>query len=326
MFTIQSPIMKKFPSIEQFRNVIRDVRTNHDYQGKDESGEPIYRHDSPYPTIRFTGTVKIHGTNAAIVKYADGTYQFQSRERVLSLNDDNAGFMATMQDKVEPLFNNIQFDDYAAIYGEWCGKSIQKGVAVSELPKMFVVFACKVDDEWVDCSGIKDRDNGIFNVNDFKKWEISIDFNHPELSQNTLIDITEAVERECPVGFAFGVIGVGEGVVWTTPDRRYCFKVKGDKHSVTKVKTLANVNVEAIAAVNEFVEYAVTEARLQQGIEKLRERGLSVDQKSTGEFLRWIVGDIVKEEGDTITANGLDAKKVNSAISNKARVWYLNNF
>jgi len=28
--------MIKFPSIEQYRNTIREVKTNHDYQGKDE--------------------------------------------------------------------------------------------------------------------------------------------------------------------------------------------------------------------------------------------------------------------------------------------------
>ena len=54
--------MKKYPSIDQFRNVIRAVKTNHDYQGKDtETGEPIYQHTSPYPTLTFNGTVKIHG-------------------------------------------------------------------------------------------------------------------------------------------------------------------------------------------------------------------------------------------------------------------------
>lgn len=61
--------MKKYPSIEQFRNVIKTVRFNHDFQGKDENGNPIYQHKENYPTLKFQGTVKLHGTNAAIVKY-----------------------------------------------------------------------------------------------------------------------------------------------------------------------------------------------------------------------------------------------------------------
>lgn len=66
--------MLKYPSIDQFRNVVRIVKTNHDYQGKDEvTGEVIYSHDSPYPTMSFKGTVKLHGTNAGIVKYKDNS-------------------------------------------------------------------------------------------------------------------------------------------------------------------------------------------------------------------------------------------------------------
>jgi hypothetical protein len=53
--------MLKFTEIGQLRNVIKEVRTNHDYQGKDENGDAIYAHESPYPTLTFRGTVKMHG-------------------------------------------------------------------------------------------------------------------------------------------------------------------------------------------------------------------------------------------------------------------------
>lgn len=72
--------MQKFTDIGQFREVIRAVKQHHDYVGKDENNEPIYKHDTPYPTLRFRGTVKLHGTNSAIVKYKD-KIEFQSRER-----------------------------------------------------------------------------------------------------------------------------------------------------------------------------------------------------------------------------------------------------
>src|SRR5690349_16795997 len=103
--------MKKFPSIEQFRNVVRQVRTHHDYQGADAEGNAIYNHTSPYPTITFEGTVKLHGTNAAIVKYKDRT-EYQSRERVLDLQHDNQGFMLNMSGKnTSSLFDGIEFND-----------------------------------------------------------------------------------------------------------------------------------------------------------------------------------------------------------------------
>src|SRR6187402_1721795 len=101
--------MIKYPSIEQFRNVIRAVKTKHDFQGKDDEGSPIYQHLSDYPTLTFKGTIKLHGTNAAVVKYKNHI-EFQSRERVLYLEQDNAGFMAAMVNKsLDFLFEAIEF-------------------------------------------------------------------------------------------------------------------------------------------------------------------------------------------------------------------------
>jgi hypothetical protein len=277
--------------------------------------------------LRFKGTVKLHGTNAGIVKYADGTLEFQSRESVLSLDSDNAGFMNAVSTKnLDFLFSGIEFEDYVAVYGEWCGGNIQKGVALNGLPKMFVIFACKVDGNWIDYRR-SDHTQGIYNINEFQTFEVTVDFNTPELSQNKIIDMTVEVENECPVGKHFGVSGVGEGIVFTAiyNGEQFIFKSKGEKHSVSKVKTLASVDVELVESMNAFVDYAVTENRLKQGIEYMKRNGFDISQKNTGEFLRWIVGDIVKEETDVITGNGLDQKKLNPLISTKARQWYFNN-
>lgn len=319
--------MIHFPSIEQFRNVVKQVRLNHDYQGKGENDEPVYQHLTDYPTIKFRGTVKIHGTNSGISLYKDGRMEFQSRERMLSLQSDNYQFCLQMSGKdLLPLFEGIEFEEQIVIFGEWAGMGVQSGVALSQLPKMFVIFACQVDGKWVEY----DRSfpaQGIYNILDFKTWEIDIDFERPELVQNALGEITIGVEEECPVGKHFGVSGVGEGVVYTADynGHHYTFKVKGEKHSSSKVKTLASVDVESIQAVSDFVESVLTESRLNQGIEHLKSEGKPVNQSSTGDFLRWIVNDIVKEETDTIVANQLDPKKINSAVSNKARQWFFNN-
>jgi len=320
--------MKKYNSIEQFRNVIRKVKENHDYQGKDESGNAIYSHTSDYPTIKFRGTVKIHGTNAAVVKYkSDERIEFQSRERVLSLEQDNAGFMlAMLNTNWIGALERFNFNEYVAVYGEWCGGNIQKGVAINGLPKMFIIFGIKIDDVWIDLrADFQDNENNIYNILQFPTYEMDIDFNNPELSQNKLIELTMAVEEECPVGKFFGVSGIGEGIVWTSVDNEdFKFKSKGEKHSASKVKTLNAVDTESLEGLKEFVDLAVTENRLEQGIQYLTEMGFSLDQKSTGQFLGWMVKDVIKEETDTIVANQFDAKKVKSAVSNKARIWFLN--
>jgi len=317
--------MKKYPSIEQFRNVIRTVKSQHDFQGKDDDGSPIYKHLSPYPTLTFKGTIKLHGTNAGIVKTKEGI-TFQSRERELTLTSDNAGFALAMSNKnLDKLFSGIRFEDYAAIYGEWCGGNIQKGVAITGLPKMFVIFGLLIDDVWCE---FRDRDNeqGIYNICQFPTYEIDIDFNNPELAQNKLIDLTIAVEEQCPVGKYFGVEGIGEGIVFTCiTDPTLKFKSKGEKHSSSKVKVLNSVDTEEVESIKEFVEYAVTDNRLNQALEHLKSDGIELHQKNTGDFIRWVVSDIIKEENDTIINNQINIKKANGQIAFKAKTWFFNN-
>lgn len=319
--------MKKYPSIDQFRNVIRTVRLRHDYKGSDSESNPIYRHTENYPVLKFIGTVKLHGTNSSIVKYSDGRLEFQSRERVLSLDEDNANFMAEMM-KVDLsfLFSNIQFNEYCAVYGEWCGGNIQKGVAINGLPKMFVIFGVKADDIWIKLpSYLYDNQNNIYNILQFPTYEVDIDFNNPEVVQNRLIEMTIAVEECCPVGKFFGKDGVGEGIVFTAEiDQDLKFKSKGEKHSVTKVKKLNPIDTEVMKSINEFVEYAVTENRLEQGITFFKENNIGVESKNTCQFLSWIVRDVLKEENDAIINNNIDEKKVKNAIVTKSRVWFLN--
>ena len=349
--------MIKFPSIEQFRNVVRNVQNRVRYDGKDEEGNPKFT-NRPLPTLKFRGTVKLHGTNAAIVLNPDDTFTYQSRERELSLTSDNAGFMLAMEGKkdvVRQLFgdlaealDSIDGVEYnarepqttIAVYGEWAGGNIQKGVAINGLEKFFAIFAVRVIDgegnsQWADIKKLQHccfPKEGIFHIMQFGSWEIDINFERPEESQNALSELTLKVEEACPAGKHFGQDGVGEGIVWTcvTPgweDSEFWMKVKGEKHSASKVKTLAKVDTEAIRAVNDFVDSAVTENRLVQGAQYVvRELGKPFDMTSMGDFIRWVYGDVIKEETDTIVANQLDPKKLGGPISNKARVWFQAKF
>lgn len=348
--------MIKFPSIEQFRNVIRNVTHKAQWDGRDENGEPKFNRAAPIPKLKFRGAVKLHGTNAGIVRHHNKGFSFQSRERELTLTEDNAGFALYMTSKenildrlidamVAKTITEARIDepDTVVVFGEWCGGNIQKGVGISGLPKMFVIFAVKFiygeGEEavsiWVDIEPLKDivsHEDHIYNVLEFGKWEVEIDFAKPHDIQNTLIDLTIKVEEECPAGKFFGNTGVGEGIVWSTREpgwysSDFWFKVKGEKHSASKVKTLAAVDVEAIKQVEDFVEMAVTEARLEQGLQNLVNEQLKpFDMKSIGDFLRWVFNDVVKEETDTIVANQLDVKKLGGPIANKARKWYIEKY
>jgi hypothetical protein len=165
----------------------------------------------------------------------------------------------------------------------------------------------------------------IYFISQFPSYELEIDFERPEEATEKLQEITLEVEKECPVAKHFGVSGIGEGVVWQSTEdfsSTFWFKVKGEKHSVTKVKKLASVDVEKLNSVREFVEATVTENRLEQGLSVMKERGLEISRKTTGDYLRWVVSDILEEETDLLTKNGLCAKDVGGEISKKARVFW----
>lgn len=158
---------------------------------------------------------------------------------------------------------------FISVFGEWCGGNIQKNVAICNLPKTFFVFAALLTGPgdrhtWLDSSALKA--GPILNVDDYGVFSIEVDFSRPELAQNELADLTQAVEDKCPVAAAFGFPGLGEGIVWTADFKRerLRFKVKGEKHSATKVKTIAKVDTEKVASAVEFVESVVTKNRVEQ--------------------------------------------------------------
>lgn len=312
--------MKKYNSIDQFRHVIKEVRMRHDFKGVDEDGKAIYEHASPYPILTFKGTTKVHGTNGGIVLYKDGSIKIQSRNRELSLGSDNKGFYSFIKSKdITPLFEGLDFKEYIAIYGEWCGGNIQKGVAIQGLPAMFIIFDVVVDGVYLNDYSSSLESEGVYNVKSFGEWEVDIDFNNPEKIQNVLIEHTLKVEEECPVGKYFGKSGIGEGIVFHLKgDRSVKFKSKGEKHSSSKVRVINAIDTEVLKKVEDFVTYACTVNRLTQGLEHVPSR----DIKYTGEFIKWVCKDVLKEEEDTLIASGLEWKKVAGLISKKASEFF----
>lgn len=81
----------KFPSIGQYRNVIHTITHRATYIGKGEDGGALYDPSLPCPTLKFQGTIKLHGTNAAIARDQAGEVWCQSRENIITPQSDNAG-------------------------------------------------------------------------------------------------------------------------------------------------------------------------------------------------------------------------------------------
>lgn len=327
----------KFPSIEQFRHIVRDVTNTCRYKGKNKRGENIFDKSVPLPTLTFTGTVKLHGTNAAVgYNFASGKIWAQSRNCILSAASTNCGFWTFVDANTDALARLCSMvphvdTDSVLLYGEWIGNGIQRGVAICELSRRFVLFAAKLvhsdkSEEWVADSllaTLKDHDLHVYNVHDYQNWTIDIDFENPDAASERMDAITLNVERECPVAKAFGKSGVGEGVVWASLTPEYGllrFKVKGEKHRVTKSKKGAASRVEASADVVDFVRKTVTENRLEQALHEVFGDD-APSMAKTGAFIEWMRNDIFKEESDTLQASNLTQKDVVKPLSDAARLW-----
>lgn len=322
--------LKEFTSIRQFRDVVSAVRRY------------CSIHNKPLPVWTFTGRPKLHGTNAGIHITAKGDIRAQSRTRPIDVTCDNAGFAAwveTNKTRLSELFSPHAAGRDITVFGEWCGGNIQDRVALNSCPKHFVVFAGWVhhqagEGEYVGAHVFGeaiDHDIGLYNIGEVDTVEVTIDFSAPHLVQDKLADLTMQTEDRCPWAYAmFGVEGVGEGLVWTCNERPadsdLWFKTKGDKHAksakASKVKIVADP--ERLASIQELVERIVPQWRLEQGIKALIEQGVEINARATGDYLRWVCRDTLKEEADTMVASGFDWKKdVNSHVIQKARQFFL---
>jgi hypothetical protein len=277
--------------------------------------------------------VLLHNSNAGIALYADGTYKFQSRENELSFGHDNAGFMTALSNKsYKKLFEGIEFKESCVIYGEWIGAGVQSKVAIAQLSKRLIIFAVRIDGVYQDMENfkhVKNEAEDIYNILQFPHWFIDIDFNRPELSQNKIVDLTLAIEAECPVGKYFGVEGVGEGLVaeyiFPNGSDRYIFKSKGLLHANgSKVKTIRVVNEDKVNALLDLADELTPEWRLDQMVTESCDllNGGIIDRTKMGVYMKMVVADIIKEESDKILESGYEMKDLGKYISEIAKKYF----
>jgi len=355
--------MRKFSSINQFRHVVESVSHTSTYIGQSEQNTPLYDESLPKPVLTFTGTTKLHGSNCGVgFDLETGEFQAQSREQILSLEQDNHGFCAWVKSEKTTLnlhlLQGILKSLYAKsdasktgkalkfyVYGEWCGPGVNGKTGIGQVPNSWYIFGVVVHiqnggdlwisvdqissawenaDAWHDVNANTLRD--IQFITDFKQWSLDINFNDPGHIIDELERLTLEVEAVCPVAQALGVQGIGEGIVWTLNDPKFgklMFKTKGDKHKGTQTKHLVTVAPEIIEGIQAFTDAVVTESRLQQGFDLLQTQHRKVTLDHVGDFLKWVGMDVIKEESDTLKASGLDRKDVMGSVNKQAKKWLM---
>lgn len=307
--------------------------------------------------VKYRGTVKLHGVNSG-VGCTGGALVPQSRETVLGPGRDEQGnkldpfgfyrfvtgeAQARAVREIEASIrgaHRVSPDHELYLYGEWCGPGIMRGVAVNKLSdKQWVLFGARVvgpdRDEYLDAIdpfGDRYAEARIFSIADGPVWELEIDFSSDRSKQEALdqaVEIVSEVERCCPWAARFGIEGLGEGVVWLPVGDHWgredlYFKVKGVKHSKVKTKRdKPQVTPEVLKDISEFVEFSVTEGRLEQGLEVLTDKGISVEMRSVGEFIKWVSQDVQRECGPELEASKLEWKQVAKAVTTKARLFFI---
>lgn len=324
--------MEGFHDIESLRHVITRVNANCEFHNL-----------STKPVVKFRGTVKLHGTNGG-VRVTGEDVVAQGRNRVLTVKDDNFGFAHFVAGRevnfrlLASLLGRSSADD-VTIYGEWCGSGIQKKVAIASLPKQFVVFAAynHSTEQWIDLHErsemLKGLDqflphlNGlnIYLITQAKTYEITIDFNDPTPAAEELSRLTLQVEELCPFSAQQGVEGMGEGIVWVAVEgfhERLTFKTKGEKHKKGDPKAHVAIDPEKVANISALVDLLLPEWRLEQGFSYMRENGIAIANTSTGEYLKWIAKDILKEEEDRIAANPYPWKELQGSVMTRAKAYF----
>ena len=348
-----------FPSIEQIANTIDKVNRYATYIGDDATGDPIYNPELPKPVLKFIGTTKIHGTNAGIViDFQNEVIYFESKDVVLipSVNgqpaQDNhgfAGYMSSIQeDIIELIISQIDItsidwtDKVFVLYGEWAGGSIQGGVGVSKLEKMFVILKAAIrprintesrNIKWIPFQELKEykiSEKRIFNIYDFKTWDLEIDFNNHSEVINTIYEAVKEVEDSCPVSKELGNEGTGEGIVYeciTEPynTSNFWFKSKGLKHTKhPKTKIEKPVDDEKVARMMDIADKITPEWRLEQmfnDVFKINEGGI-VSRTKIGDYIKAVYEDIDKEEQLTLKEHGVTTKEINGYVGKIVRDYF----
>ena len=347
------PTVIKYSSIDQFRKVIRDISHKARFVGVDNNGKAIYDSLLPLPVIEVVGSEKIHGSNAAVGYSESLGFWVQSRKQILTPEKDHGGCASLVYKNKEIWMNFIQDlskkynidlkKELIIIYFELAGQNIQKKSACATLETRAIIFQnfrsmnvsdigkenypsswhpTKIDTNWI--SSPKDL---IFNIMNFPTYKIKIDFNNPEKSQNEMIDKMLEVEKNSPVGKQMGVDGnIGEGLVFEFiyKGERFAWKVKGEKHSKTRIKKLNPIDLEKLNKIEQLVENITHNWRFEQALQEVfgKDYETNISRKNLGPYLKWVAKDTLKEEMDLIQESGLEVKDIMKKVSQKAREYF----
>jgi hypothetical protein len=339
----RAPGHVKWPKLHNIKNMIREHLTFPD-------------------EITYKFKVKLHGTNAAIGVGGGQELVVQSRNRILGPTpkgwSDNHGFAAWVHDN--GIFEAADPRERWTIFGEWCGRGINSGVAAAQLPRFFAVFAIRIDDDGdgryvVDPSVITTMlatvDAPTLECDDVQviPWHRLTDgcdgrvLHGPGVAvkmghlNNDLIAEANAVGQNDPlVESWYGVKGPGEGlVIYALRDDggpgmgrlSYSFKLHADEFATTKQKRANTVNLSRKQEAAELAQRVITPARIRQAWgDVVTDVGAKPHPLAwMGDVMRWLMDDVTAECGAEMSEAKLSWKDIAKPAGRIVREWVQGN-
>lgn len=236
------------------------------------------------------------------------------------------------------------------IAGEFVGSGLTQltGTAINTLPyQSFVVLGLKIAGKWqLDedyasiCQGEEFERDRIYHISCGGIIKETLDIRRTGANIDNLLNHMNAAAARCPFAASLGIEGGGEGIVWkpytartdeTMGDVRsywppeFWLKTKAEEFWATqKITAQPKYRLGATRdTAAQFARAAVSERRLQQGLEYLEEMGMDTTKKTcTGDFIKWLSKDVMVEEALEIKKLGVPDHWVTTEVRMIAIAWF----
>jgi hypothetical protein len=285
------PEQPKWPHLENLDRVLKDY--------------PDYLSVPGYYTV----TEKVHGFNARFGVDLDHTPWVGTRNLTVAEDDEVQGFRAFAQ----PLLERLGPGE--TVFGEWYGRGVQKGIDYGE--KQFAMFGYHA----------RNRDGsewwGDWQLVETVAYSLGIK-TVPVLMRATdgvpldrLMDLRSAESRLAPGSIHEGIVISHDPPILDHYGRVLIAKFKSPGFEERSHARREKPAPADLTVLNAFVDEYVNEGRLEHVLQQVSEFvGDPLDPRVTGEVLRAMHADVVRESGPDYEALSDNDKKMLGKVMN----------
>ena len=238
--------------------------------------------------ITLKGITKINGTNVSVV-FDDDEVRLQGRNLLLEKENDSYGFI------------------------EFMTKEKTDKIIIPENLKLW-------NEEYRIFGNFKPDFEIEVNIRENLNW-----------LKEKVLEYTSIYKNKCLFCEKLGLsnklnleYNCGEGIVWhyESNNEIYFFKSKIEKFQSKAQKANLEKNLKLLQELDFIKDNLITETRMKQGLEYLKELSLRETMSNIKVFINWVIEDCLREDKIFIENNNLSLKNVKKVVGNSASEWY----